>query len=102
MEVVQKVADKIGGWGFARLFAECIDKLHFDSSRTGKSVDVQAFEQVITRFERFLFNVDPRVSGQKLLSLVVHDNNESVARKHTALMREFHRVGLPTVLWITS
>jgi hypothetical protein len=86
---------QLAGWGFARLFAECIDKLHFDSSRAGRSIDVQAFEQVITRFERFCSNVDPHVPGQKQLSLVVHDNNETVAKKHTALMREFHRIGTP-------
>lgn len=94
-EVVRAVADKIGGWGFARLFAECIDKIHFDETLTGRSVEVQAFEQVITRFERYCSNVDPRIPGQRQLSLVIHDNNESVAKKHTALMREFHRVGTP-------
>jgi hypothetical protein len=29
VEVVQKLADLIGGWSFARLFVDCIDKLHF-------------------------------------------------------------------------
>ncbi len=95
LEVVRGVADKIGGWGFARLFAECIDKIHFDELRAGKSVDVQAFEQVITRFERFCSNVDPNIPGQKQLSLVIHDHNQSVAKKHTALMREFQRIGTP-------
>jgi uncharacterized protein DUF3800 len=42
--LLQEVADCIGGWGFARLFAECIDKIHFDPLRTGRSVDEQAFE----------------------------------------------------------
>ncbi|MFM9968022.1 MAG: DUF3800 domain-containing protein, partial [Burkholderiales bacterium] len=28
------VARTIAGWGFARLFAECIDKVHFDPQRT--------------------------------------------------------------------
>jgi hypothetical protein len=97
LNVVRQVADRVGRWGFARLFAECIDKLHFDPAATGRAVEVQAFEQVITRYERFLANVDPQVPGQKQLSLVIHDNNESVARKHTALMRDFHRFGAPYV-----
>jgi Protein of unknown function (DUF3800) len=95
LDCIRDVADCIGGWGFARLFAECIDKLHFDSAHAGKSVEVQAFEQVVTRFERLLSNIDPQVHEQRLLSLLIHDNNQSVAKKHTDLMREFHRVGTP-------
>ena len=95
LNVVRSVADKIGRWGFARLFAECINKIHFDPLKTGRAVEVQAFEQVITRYERFLANIDPAIPGQRQLSLVIHDNNESVARKHTALMRNFHKFGTP-------
>jgi len=54
LAVLQEVADRIGGWGFARLFAECIDKIHFDPLRTGRSVDEQAFEQVVSRFHHYL------------------------------------------------
>jgi hypothetical protein len=95
LDCIHEVADCIGGWGFARLFAECIDKLHFDSARAGRSVEVQGFEQVITRFERYLQNIDQQAQGQRLLSLLVHDNNQSVAKKHTDLMRQFHRSGTP-------
>lgn len=87
LRAVQDVADCIGKWGFARLFAECVDKLHFDQNKTRRSVDEQAFEQVVTRFERYL----SKTSGE--LSLLVHDNNETIARKHTRLMRDFHRHG---------
>jgi hypothetical protein len=97
LAVVRLVADRIGQWGFARLFAECIDKLHFDPLKTGRAVGIQAFEQVIMRYEQFLARVDPHIEGQKQLSLVIHDNNESVARKHTQLMRDFHRFGAPYV-----
>src|SRR4029077_13154468 len=97
LSAVRLVADRIGRWGFARLFAECIDKLHHDPVRAGRSVEVQAFEQVVTRYERFLANIDPHIEGQRQLSLVIHDNNESVARKHTALMRDFHRFGAPYI-----
>jgi hypothetical protein len=93
--VVQQVADQVGRWGFARLFAECINKLHFDPNRTGRSVEVQAFEQVVTRYEHFLARIDPHIEGQRQVSLVIHDHNESVAKKHTALMRNFHKFGTP-------
>jgi hypothetical protein len=96
LRLVDEIADCISGWGFARLFFECIDKIYFDPVKTGKTIEEQAFEQIISRFERFLQNEsgdDPyRVHG-----ILVHDNNETVARKHTLLMREFHKKG---TLWI--
>jgi hypothetical protein len=93
--LVREVADAVGGWGFARLFAECIDKVHFDPIRTGRSVEEQAFEQVVTRFHRYLANIqDP--NAPRIFGLVVHDNNQSVAKKHTELMRHFHVEG---TLW---
>lgn len=91
---VQQIATTIGGWGFARLFAECINKLHFDPIRTGRSVDEQAFEQVVSRFHHYLVNTE--ALGQRNYGLLVHDNNETVAKKHTELMRHFHVQG---TLW---
>ena len=93
--LVQEVADCVSNWGFARLFAECIDKLHFDPNRSGRSIDEQAFEQVVSRFEQFLENTHES-KGQRNYGLLVHDNNETVARKHTHLMRHFHQKG---TLW---
>lgn len=92
---VLEIADCVSRWGFARLFAECIDKVHFDPVRTARSVDEQAFEQVISRYEQYLqaISTDPT---RKTLGVVIHDNNETVARKHTELMRSFHRSG---TLW---
>jgi hypothetical protein len=65
------------------LFAECIDKLHFDPNRGGRSIDEQAFEQVVSRFEQYLVNAYES-KGQKNYGLLVHDNNETVARKLNA------------------
>lgn len=89
--IVREVADCVAGWNFARMFAECINKLHFDPAKTGRTVDEQSFEQVVSRFEQYLQHADPGKFG-----LLVHDNNETVARKHTALMRHFHSQG---TLW---
>ena len=50
---VHEFAACIGGWGFARLFAECIDKAHFAAQVQDKSVDAQAFEQIVSRIERY-------------------------------------------------
>ena len=92
-DFIHQVASCVSAWGFARLFAECIDKVHFDPARSQQGVDGQAFEQVVSRFERYL-----QLAGQPQQSygVLIHDNNETVARKHTVMMREFHRRG---TLW---
>jgi len=92
---VLEVADCVSHWGFARLFAECIDKVHFDPRRAGRSVDEQAFEQVVSRYQQYLqaISSDPET---KAFGLLIHDNNQTVARKHTELMKSFHRSG---TLW---
>lgn len=95
-QLIREVADCVGQWGFARLYAECIDKVYFDTERTGRSIDEQAFEQIVSRFERFLGNRDGNSMSEKRYGLLVHDNNATVARKHTELMRHFHREG---TLW---
>ena len=94
---IAQIADCVSNWGFARLFAECIDKLHFDPQRAQSSIDEQAFEQVISRFEQYLQNTDD-TNGQRNYGLIVHDNNDTVKRKHTKLMRDFHRKG---TIWTT-
>ena len=102
LRAAQDVADLVGGWGHARLFAECIDKVHFDPVRTRLSVDEQAFEQVVSRFQQYLSRTANVVTDSTLTirdyGVLIHDNNESVAKKHTQLMRQFHRGG---TLWTT-
>ena len=90
---VEEVASCIANWGFARLFAECIDKFHFDPNRTPQSVEEQAFEQIISRFERYLQHMGVGQNNQNNYGLIVHDNNQTVALKHTNMMREFQRAG---------
>ena len=92
--LVQEVADTVGNWGYARMFAECIDKIHFDPGRSKRSISEQAFEQIVSRFEQYLRNSGS--GDHRSFGLVVHDNNETIARKHTETMRSFHRKG---TLW---
>ena len=63
-QAVTALAELISSWGWARLFAECIDKLHFDPALTSTTVHEQAFEQVVSRFEQYLQNTQ---SGYGLL-----------------------------------
>jgi hypothetical protein len=85
----------VGNWGFARLFAECIDKIHYDPVFTKSSAEEQAFEQVISRFEQYLESVGKGQEHQSF-GLIIHDNNETVSIKHTSLMKHFHKKG---TLW---
>jgi hypothetical protein len=94
MAAIGAVADTIASWTDARLFAECIDKVHFDPNRSRRTLGEQAFEQVVSRFQQYLSFVDTtKGGGSRTLALLVHDNNQSVAKKHTELMRQFHTSG---------
>lgn len=92
--VAREIADSVSDWRSARLFAECIDKTHFDPIRIGCTADEQAFEQIVSRFEQYVESTDE--PGDRRFGLLVHDNNATVARKHTDLMRRFHQRG---TLW---
>jgi len=94
--LLSEVATMIGSWGFARLFAECIDKVHFDPVKAKRAIDEQAFEQVVSRFEQYLQKTEQNSTQRSNYGLLVHDNNETVCRKFTQLMRNFHSTG---TLW---
>jgi hypothetical protein len=91
--LLQDLSDLVGSWTFARLFAECIDKVHFDPMRTKQSVDEQSLEQIVSRFEQYM-QIKSKSSGDdQLYGTLIHDNNETVSKKHTALMKKFHKHG---------
>jgi len=92
---IKEVSMCISKWTFAKLFAECVDKVHFDPERAPRNIHSQAFEQVVTRFEKYL-------QMKHKLGLLIHDHNETVAKRHTELMREFHRHGTPWLLQINQ
>jgi len=102
LRLIKDVATAVGNWRFARLFAECIDKVHFDPTRATCTPDEQAFEQLVSRYERYLDNISPSQGqlppgqSQTSFGLLIHDNNETVAKKHTDLMKSFHNNG---TLW---
>ena len=88
---ISEAAKTLSQWGFARLFAECVDKVHFDPRKhTPYNIGEMAFDQVVSRFEQYL-----QVTGtsQKNYGLLIHDNNQTVAKRHTDLMRGFHNKG---------
>jgi hypothetical protein len=74
------------------LFAECVDKTHFKPAIAKLSVDEQAFEQLVSRFEHYL-KIFSKSTISKQYGLLIHDNNETVNKHHTRLMKTFHRHG---------
>lgn len=93
MDLINELADLVGSWSFARLFGESINKIHFDPSRARMSADEQALEQLVSRFEQYLKIVSKSTNEKNLFGALIHDNNETVSRKHTALMKKFHKYG---------
>jgi hypothetical protein len=91
-QVIQQIADKIGSWGFCRLFADVIDKLHFDPNLNARPIGETAFEQIVSRFEQFLRTTQ---TPPQQYGMLVHDNNETIAYKHTAMLRLFQKTGTP-------
>lgn len=90
--LIKDIAEEIANWNDARIFAECIDKVHFNPLIAHRSIDEQALEQIITRFQLFLKNTS-FIQNCSKFGLLIHDNNETVARKHTELMKKFHSSG---------
>lgn len=94
--LVLDLAKCISKWGFARLFAECINKITFSPQDPSFTADEQALEQVVSRFEHFLRAMSGTSPQEKKYGLIIHDNNDTVSKKHTELMQKFHRRG---TLW---
>ncbi len=95
MQFLYEIADMVGKYRFIRIFAECIDKVFFDPTKSKSSVDEQALEQIVSRFEHYMSNI-AKSKKEDVYGLLVHDNNETVCKKHTALMKRFHKKG---TLW---
>ena len=97
-DFVLEVAKMVGSWGFARLFAECVDKTHYPLVFSNGNLDEHCFEQIVTRFEMFLKNkgsirVGKGVPKEKTIQnygMLIHDNNLTIEKKHTDLMKKFH------------
>lgn len=92
---IRELAQVVASWNFVRLFAECVDKAFYDPVRSQKSIDEQSFEQVVSRFQQCL-RVPAIFHSNNNLGLLIHDNNDTVAKKHTLLMKKFLNAG---TLW---
>jgi hypothetical protein len=96
------LADEIGSWTDARLFGEAVEKAVIS---TKTDIFAQSFEMVVTRFHYYLIHrkkleAQDQMRSSKYsadnLGLLIQDNNETVAKSITGLMRRFHKQG---TLW---
>lgn len=97
-ELLRQIAEVVRGWDDCYLFAECTDKTTFGGSPPRIPPFEEAFTQVVTRFYRFLEDQATKEHG-----LLVQDDNETIARRLTELMRIFHErgtrwTGLPLIV----
>ncbi len=87
-DFISSLARLIGSWDDCRLFGEAYDKT---CSSRSDAFEI-AFEQVVTRFNTYLSKAQPA----QTIGIIVQDNNETVCRKFTQIMREYYRTG---TLW---
>jgi hypothetical protein len=86
VEFISSLARLIRSWDDCRLFGEAHDK----ACSLGPRAYEIAFEQIVTRFNTYLSQF------AHTIGIFVQDHNETVCRKLTQKMREFHRAG---TLW---
>ena len=91
-QLLKDLADIISGWRDARLFAEVIDKKFVYSAVHPYTPYEFAFKELVQRYEYFLRHRGTAI-GQSLDGLLVQDNNETMAKRLTATMRQFHSHG---------
>ena len=98
---IQEIADLVGNSRYLRIFAECIDKSHA-ATVPHRPLDEQALEQIVSRFEHYMFNIAhssskaAAPSKESIYGLLIHDNCQTISEKHTKLMQKFHKKG---TLW---
>lgn len=90
-----ELAKLVGSWNGARLFADCIDKIHFDPAKSKWTVDEEAFIQVVSRFEQYL-KIYSRTASDSKCGIIVHDNNQTKSQRLSEMMMNFHKKG---TLW---
>jgi len=87
-DLLRQVAEAARNWDDCSIVAECTDKRTFGRFAPTTPPFEEAFTQVVTRFDRLLEESRPIEYG-----LLVQDNNDTMARRLTELMRLFHERG---------
>ncbi len=90
-QALRELADLAGSWQDSRIFFEGAAKAAYRTGRT-PAIDEESFTQVVSRFQHFLRNRGFALTA-RIMGMLVHDNNETVATRFTNLMRDFHARG---------
>lgn len=104
-QLAREIAEAISKWEWAVLIASCLDKSYFLTKHNPDRVNAFAFSRIILQFAQFLEDAEgfgsiadadfDRQPSQLEYGLVIHDNNPTVALKHTRQM-QFIRESLRT------
>jgi hypothetical protein len=93
LALLRDFADLIGSWTDARIFAEAAELRRVTH---GRPLYDDSFEQVVTRFQAFLARQEASTSVRAPglhMGALIQDNNSTVSKRLTNLMRRFHRSG---------
>ena len=85
IDFVNEICHQFSQWGHMRIFLIIVDKRTYKPTY---SIYEDAFEQLISRFQRFIQNISPNDYG-----IVAMDNNQTISQKITALSKIFHSSG---------
>jgi len=96
LDLLHELADCIRSWTDCRLFAEAVNKSMITGEPSSTSILEEAFSNVVSRFHTYLDNFS-RYHGLDLMGLLVQDNNPTVERRLTELMRTFY---IKPPLWL--
>jgi hypothetical protein len=96
-QLAVEIAGAIAQWEWAVLIASCIDKSFFLTKHRSDKVNTVAFSRALTQFAQFLEEAEGfgAIGAEDVHSpipvreygLLIHDNNETVALKHTRHLR---------------
>jgi hypothetical protein len=87
--VLRTLADLIGTWGDAVLFADAQQKAAHPAAMSDERILEFAFEQVVSRFHHYLERRDVTPG------ILVQDRNDTAADRLTRLARRYHERGTP-------
>ena len=87
VKTVRAVADTVGQWDDAALFADAQRKAAHNPNSPNERILDHAFEQVVSRYHHFLERTGIEVG------IIVQDQNDTAALRLTRLARRYHRGG---------
>ncbi len=87
LAALKDIADRVSSWTDSAIFADAQKKAASKPGTAGNTIFNFAFEQVVSRFDKFLLQ-----TGEEF-GLLVQDRNDTAADRLTYLMRKFHKEG---------